>query len=582
LSSNDWKDAKAVGERRAMWARGARAACAALVLAGCSNKVVDLPEPGGNETPINPGDPNDPGDGPGGGSIDGPGGPSSPEACNAGRLGRKAIWLSDIQFANTITALLGTAAVSAEEQPDAALKAFSQKGVVVNTSMLRTRMDYAEQAALSMTGRVGELTGCAANDDTCAQSFIADLAHRAFRRPVAAAELADLNEVYAAGRETSFEQGVQLATQAIIASPSFNYRTEFGDTVLDAASGTRQLAGPELASLLSFWLTDGPPDDELLGAAESGALNDASEVERQVARLLGSEAAQNSVTLTLMSAWGMSNVFGSAKDPTLFPDYGPLLQSNMFEETRLFLNHALWSEGSTVDQVLTSRTSFVNEALADLYGVPFTGSQPTEFVEVELPADERAGLLTQASLLAARSRTDNTSVVARGLFVRSALLCLQRPPPPPESVIAAVQELLAADLTERERADFRAKTSPCMNCHSSIDGFGLMLENYDAIGRYRQELPNGDAIDPTVDLGTLGYPGVFDGAVDFATTAAEDPQFTACLARHLAVYATGEDGLATKDCELEPFAEAAPGEMTLPEIVTSLARSPLLTTRSGD
>jgi hypothetical protein len=580
LSSKDWKDARTVDERRLMWGRGTRAACAAALVIACSNKVVDLPDPG-DVSPTAPGD-NTPDDGvtgaPGGPSD----GPDAPGVCAAGRLNRKAILLSDIQFANTITALLGPSAVAVEEQPDAALKPFSQKGVVVNTSMLRTRMDLAESASLSMTGRVGELTGCADGDDACAQSFIADLAHRAFRRPVGAEELGDLNDVYALGRETSFEQGVQLATQAIIASPSFNYRTEFGDTMLDAATGTRRLAGTELASLLSFWLTDGPPDEELLSAAEAGQLSEASELERQVTRLLSSETAQDSLTHTLMAAWGMSNVFGSAKDPGLFPEYGPLLQSNMFEETRLFLNHALWSEGSTVDQVLTSRTSFVNQALADLYGVDFTGGTPTEFVEVELPADQRAGLLTQASLLSARSRSDNTSVVARGLFVRSALLCLQPPPPPPESVIAQVQELLAADLTERERADFRAATSPCKNCHGTIDGFGLMLENYDPIGRYREQLDEGDPIDPRVDLGALGYPGVFDGVVDFSTTVAEDPQFTACLARHLAVYATGEDGLATRDCELESFTEAAPGEMSLPEIVASLARSPLLTTRSGD
>lgn len=579
MSSKDWKDARTVDERRLMWGRGVRGACAAALVIACSNKVVDLPDPG-DVSPTSPGSNN-----PDEGMTNGPGSPSNepgaPAECAPGRLNRKAIWLSDIQFANTITALLGPSAVAVEEQPDAALKAFSQKGIVVNTSMLRTRMDLAEGAALSMAGRVGELTGCADGDDACAQSFIADLAHRAFRRPVGAEELGDLNQVYATGRETSFEQGIQLATQAIIASPSFNYRTEFGDTMLDAATGTRRLAGTELASLLSFWLTDGPPDEELLGAAEAGRLSEASELERQVTRLLSSAAARDSVTLTLMSAWGMSNVFGSSKDPTLFPEYGPLLQSNMFEETRLFLNHALWSEGSTVDQVLTSRTSFVNAALADLYGIDFTGDTPTEFVQVELPADERAGLLTQASLLAARARSDNTSVVARGLFVRSALLCLQRPPPPPESVIAQVQELLAADLTERERADFRAATSPCKNCHSSIDGFGLMLENYDPIGRYRQEL-EGEPIDRQVDLGALGYPGVFDGVVDFSTTVAEDPQFTACLARHLAVYATGEDGLQTGDCELESFTEAAPGEMSMPEIVASLARSPLLTTRSGD
>jgi hypothetical protein len=510
-----------------------------------------------------------------------PAGPAAAQGCNTGRLSRKAIWLSDIQFANAIGALLGPAAVAVEDQPDAALKPFSQKGVVVNPSMLRTRMDLAERAAASLAGRVLELTGCSEGDDACAKSFLAALARRAFRRPVGPEELADLDQVFAAGRESSFEQGVQLAAQAIVGSPSFNYRTEFGDTVLDQSTGARQLTGPELASMLSFWLTDGPPDAELLAAAEAGALAQAGEIERQVTRLLSSEAARDSVTMTLMAAWGMSNLFGSAKDPTLFPDYGPLLQSNMFEETRLFLHRALWSEGSSVDQLLTSRTSFVNQALAELYGVPFSGGQPTEFVQVELPEEQRAGLLTQASLLSALARTDNTSVVARGLFVRSALLCLPRPPPPPESVIAQVQDLLAADLTERERADFRAATNPCNGCHASIDGFGLMLESYDPIGRYRTEL-DGTPIDPQVDLTTLGFPGVFDGVVDFAATAAQDPQLTACMARHLAVYATGEDGLATRDCELKPFAEVAPGELSLAEIVASLARSPLLTTRSGD
>jgi hypothetical protein len=573
---------KPANERRPRWGRGIWGPCVtAAVVAACSNNVVDVPEPGETISPdgTGPGQ-TGPGAQPGDGPV-GPGMTATPGGCEPGRLSRKAIWLSDIQFANTITTLLGPAALAAEDLPDAAFKDFSQKGVVVNTSMLRGRMDLAEQAAASLTGRVGELTGCADGDDTCAQSFLADLAHRAYRRPVAADELTDLNAVYALGRETSFEAGVQLATTAIIASPSFNYRTEFGGAMVDAASGTRRLAGPEFASMLSFWLTDGPPDADLLAAAESGALDQPAEVERQVTRLLGSEEAQNSVTMTLMAAWGMRNVFESNKDPTLFPDFGPLLQSNMYEETRLFLNRALWSEGSTLDQVLTSRTSFVNQALADLYGVPFTGTEPTQFVEVELPADERAGLLTQASLLSARARTDNTSVVARGLFVRSALLCMVRPPPPPESVLVAVQDLLAADLTERERADVRAATSPCKNCHSSIDGFGLMLENYDAIGRYREEL-EGEPIDPQVDLEALGYPGIFDGAVDFVATAAEDPQFTACMARHLAVYATGEDAIATNDCELETFIQSAPSEMTLPQVVASLASSPLLTTRSGD
>jgi hypothetical protein len=508
------------------------------------------------------------------------GGDNGSSECLPGRLPRRAVWLSDIQYANAITRLLGPSALDPARVPDAALKPFSQKGVVVNTSLLRTRLDLAARAAGSLAGQFTEVTGCTPTDDACARAFVGSFAEQAFRRPVLDVELSDLLAVYDAGRETGTLTAVQLTTQAIIASPSFSYRTELGSGAA-TSEGNVELTDDELASLLSFWLTDAPPDAELTAAARQGRLADPAELERQVNRLLSSPEGQNSLTLTLMAAWGMGNVFGASKDPALFPEYGPLLQSNMFEETRLFLNQALWGEGGSLGQMLTSRQSFVNQALADLYGVPFTGSDPTRFVPVELPEGERAGLLTQASLLAARARSDNTSVVARGLFVRSALLCLPRPPPPPEAIIAQVEALLAADLTERERADFRAMTSPCNGCHQSVDAFGLMLENYDAIGRFRQEL-DGEAIDPSINLDSVGFPGTFAGAVDFVATAAESEQFSACVARHLAVYATGDDALATRDCEFDEFTDMAPTQTDLRQIVTSLAGSALLRTRSGE
>jgi len=548
---------------------------AALALLACSSSQVDPPAPG--ESVPDPTQMTD-----GDSSIDRPGSTTTPPGaaeCQPGRLERRAVWLSDIQFANAITSLLGPTALDAELIPDAALKPFSQKGAVVNTSLLRTRLDLAQHAASTLSGRLTEVTGCAGTDDACARRFIRTIAERAFRRPVSDEEGVDLDAVYATGRETDVESGVALALQAILAAPSFSYRTEFGGA-RDAA-GNVVLTDHELGSLLSFWLTDSPPDDELAQAADAGSLSDPAQLALQVERLLSSQRAQDSLTLTLMSAWDMSNLFGATKAPGLFPEYGPLLQSNMFEETRLFLTRALWGPDGSLGDVLTSRQSFINQALASLYGVPFTGSDPTEFVPTLLPEGQRAGLLTQASFLAGRARSDNTSVVARGLFVRSSLLCLPRPPPPPEAVLAQVQALLAADLTERERADFRAKTSPCNGCHSGVDAFGLMLENYDAIGRYREEL-GGEPIDPTIDLTSVGFPGTFEGAVGFVGAAAESPDFSACVARHLAVYATGEDGLATRDCELQEFEQMAPRETDLRQIVTALAGSALLRTRSGE
>ena len=498
--------------------------------------------------------------------------------CTPGRLPRRAVWLSELQFARAITQLLGPAALDAEQVPDAALKPLSQNGVGVNLSLLRKRLEQAGRASASLEGRVAEVTGCAANDDTCARAFIAALAAKAFRRPVLEAELADLNAVYDAGRETDLEMGVRLVVEAVIASSSFNYRTELGTGA--GAGAPVELTPHELASMLSFWLTDSPPDSSLAGAADSGALSDAAELARQVDRLLAAPEARDSLTHTLMSAWKLGNLFAASKDPALFPEYGPLLQSDMFEETRLFLDRTLWGTGN-LGEVLTSRTSFVNGALAGLYGVPFSGGDPSELVEVELPATERAGLLTQASLLSALARADDTSVVARGLFVRASLLCLPGPPPKPEALLAQPQLFVMADLDERESAEFRAATSPCSGCHESMDPFGLLFESYDAIGRYRREL-EGAPIDPNVSLDGAGFPGTFQGVVDFVDTAAESPDFSACVARQLAVYATGDEGLRATDCEFGALRELPPSETSLQQIIAGLASSALLRTRAGE
>jgi hypothetical protein len=502
--------------------------------------------------------------------------PATVLECIPGRLPRRAVWLSELQFARAITQLLGPAALDVEQLPDAALKPLSQNGVVVNRSLLQTRLDRAGRASASLQGRAGEVTGCGASDDACARAFIARLAAKAFRRPVLEAEIADLNAVYDAGRETDLEMGVRLAVEAVIASSSFNYRTELGT----AGRAPVELSPHELASMLSFWLTDSPPDSSLASAADSGALSDAAELARQVERLLATPEARDSLTHTLMSAWSLSNLFGAVKDPALFPEYGPALQSSMFEETRLFSSRTLWGTGS-LGEMLTSRTSFVNQALAGLYGLPFSGSNPNEFVEVELPVTERAGLLTQASLLSALARADDTSVVARGLFVRARLLCLPGPPPKPEALLAQIPEVVLADLDEREAAEYRAASSPCRSCHESMDAFGLLFENYDAIGRYRQEL-DGAPIDPSVSLDGAGFPGTFRGVLDFVQTAAESPDFSACVARQLAVYATGVEALATTDCEFGALRELPPSETSLRQIVAGLASSALLRTRAGE
>ncbi|WP_437786792.1 DUF1592 domain-containing protein [Sorangium sp. So ce1097] len=548
--------------------RGIAACASLLVAAGCVGDIGAGSTPSGGVTP------------PGGGAS-----PSDSEGavCNP-RLERRIVLLADLQFTNAIRGLLGDEAIEPEQAPDARTKPFVKKGIVVGTTLVHSRLARAEYAAGSIEGRFEQVTGCPAGagggDDACAKEFLTRFARQAFRRPVGAAELDDLWAVYSVGREASYERGVSLAVEAVLASPSFSYRTELGD---GATGDVVRLTAHETASELAFFLTDSLPDAELAAAADSGALNDPKELTRQVERLLEKPETRSSLSTTLVAAWGLSNLFGTIKDPGMFPEYTPALQASMFHETELLLDELLWNRGADVSTLLTSRETFVNGPLAEVYGVEHTGAEPEEFVKVVLPAHERAGILTQPGLLAALSRTDNTSVVARGLFVRGALLCMGKIPSPPEALAGAIEELLAADMTERERAEARAGEATCAACHKQFDAFGLLLESYDPVGRYRETL-KGEPIDARVDLTGMGdLDGAYASAVEFADTVAETDGFAACVTRHLLTYGTDDEALSPLHCQVQRVIEALPdGQRTLPSIVKAIATSPALTERAKE
>jgi hypothetical protein len=382
--------------------------------------------------------------------------------------------------------------------------------------------------------------------------------------------------VFELGAETDYKTGVTLAVQAVLSAPSFTYRREIGEV---DASGVAKLTAHEIASELSFMLTDAPPDDELFAAAESGALAAPDEIARQVERMLALPAVQESLTKTLMAAWQIGNIFGTVKDPGLFPQYTPAMQGSMYRETDAFVEAVLWTRDAPVSELLTSRETFVDAALAAIYDVPFTGSDDDAMTPVTLPA-ERAGLLTQASVLTLLSRTDNTSVVARGLFVRGALLCLPKIPGPPESLADDIQALLEADMTERERADVRATTQPCGGCHANFDPFGLLLESYDPLGRLRSEI-DGEPIDTVTALDGLGsFAGSYPDAVSFAQAAAGSPEFKGCLTRNLIAYGTGDDALKTTDCQVTDAVTRLPAAPTMRDVVRAATASPALIYRT--
>jgi hypothetical protein len=518
------------------------------------------------------------GGGAAGGVAGGAAGPQGP--CGA-RLPPRLVLLSDYQHLNSLKALLGAEAIdatdAAEHTPQT--KPFTQKGVVVNASLVHQRLAWSEKASASFSARFAQLSGCdaARADDACARRYFTGFAARAFRRPVVAAEVDDVMAVYMVGKATSFANGVKRGVEAILAAPSFMYRRELG--AADPAGGV-SLLPHELASEISFLLTDQPPDAELSGAADSGELAQPAELARQVERLLAKREAQDSLSSTLISSWGLSNLFGTVKDPELFPDYGPLLQGSMFRETELFVRDVLWDRAAPVRELLSSRRSFVNAPLAKLYGVPFTG-KTDEFVPVELP-EQRAGLLTQPAVMATLARTDTTSVVARGLFVRGAMLCLPKLPGPPESLSTQIQELLEADMTERERAEVRKQNTMCSGCHAGIDPFGLLLEQYDPLGRYRTTL-EGETIDASAQVAGGSLSGQYANAIAFVEAAAAAPEFAACVGTRLLSYATQDEELKATDCQVSDVMEAAGSEQpTMTQLVKAVAASPALRVRNQE
>lgn len=522
------------------------------------------------------------GGGPGDGSV-GDGDDSSTgdgdgdvEGACAPPIARDLILLGELAFVNSLRDLMGAGVLQGRLAPEAQTKSFSQKGLVANTSLVSTRLDWAEHASAQISGRVFEVTGCATEDEVCARSYLERFARRAYRRPVDPSEMDDVMVVYRQGATTNFEEGIKLALQALLISPSFNHRTEYG---VANADGVFELTAHETASAISFMLSDSLPDEQLLASADSGALLDETEKESQVQRMLDDPQVQDSVEKTLLAAWTLGNLFGKVKEPTLYPEFSALLASQMYRETELFLKHHVWDPNLGINSLLSSRTTFVNAPLAELYGVPFPGTDPAEFVQVELPAQQRAGLLTQGSFMTSLARTDSTSVVARGLFINGPLLCFPRISSPPEAIIAEIEEQLAHDLTEKERAQHRAATSPCKNCHDQFDAFGLLFEHYDAMGQYRTQ-DAGQPIDSSVDFAKkAGFEGAYENAVEFADAISERDEFAQCVTRHLLTYATGEDGLTRDHCAIQKAASTLTPSSTLRDIVLAAIRSPLFSQR---
>lgn len=461
--------------------------------------------------------------------------------------------LSRVEYDYVIEDLLGLTASHAAAFPADDSTIGFEVGVTVSDRLARDYLGAGETIAREVVGTeeapldladIDPSLECAADlpegttADACAADFIRSFGRRAFRRPVTDDEVTALTDLFRTGRELSdFRTGIQLVLNAILVSPNFLYR--FEDTPQDAAVGdVIAVRDYELASRLSFYLWRSMPDDELLGAAEAGELRTAEDVEAQARRMMDDARFARSYEDFFRQWLGLDRLANLEKDPELYGDWNPALRTSLGHSLNAFLASTV--ESGSVEDLLLGGYAFVDEPTAALLGVSIPSGATMRddgLYRVELPEDERAGLLTHPALLALLGKTNQSDPIHRGIFVRTRMLCEQLEPAPND--VDTTPPDLAPGLTTRERFDMHRNEPRCASCHTLIDPIGFGFENYDGIGRFR-EFEEGHAIDASGMVNAGGDAnGAFDGAIELSERLSESRTFHACMTSQMFRFASG-------------------------------------------
>jgi hypothetical protein len=407
-----------------------------------------------------------------------------------------------------------------------------------------------------------------ADEPSCARQILSALSRRAYRHPVTQPELQTLLSFYETGRsQAGFEGGIRLALERILADPNFLLRIERDPP--NAPVGTvYRLSDLELASRLSFFLWSSIPDDELLDLATEGKLKDPRVLEQQVRRMLA-HPRSGALVDNFAGEWlELRKLRSATPDANLFPDFDENLRQAFQKETELFLKSQLRADSSIVE-ILTANYTFVNERLAQHYGIP--NVYGNHFRKVTLSGEDRGGLLAQGSVLMATSYPNRTSPVIRGKWLLDNILGMPPPPPPPD--VPALKESGANGraTSVRQRMEEHRKNPACASCHVRMDPLGFALENYDAIGKWR-----GTSDGAPVDASAAFPDGTqFEGMVGLRKLLASHRQdFVAVFTEKFLTYALGRE-LEYHDIPAvrKITQEAAAGDYRWSSIIAGIVKS---------
>ena len=374
----------------------------------------------------------------------------------------------------------------------------------------------------------------------CAKEILSAVARRAYRKPLTDADLEPVLSFYDRGRrDSSFEHGIQMGIERILASPQFMFRLERDPS--GAAPGSVYRVGDlELASRLSFFLWSSVPDDELLAVAAAGKLKDRATLERQTRRMLA-DAKASALVSNFAGQWlQLRNVRSVQPNSDEFPDFDDNLRQAFKRETELFFESIMREDRNVLD-LLRADFTFVNERLALHYGMP--NVRGSRFRRVAVTDEARKGLLGQGSILAVTSHAERTSPVVRGKWVLENILGTPPAPPPPDVPALKEPEEGQKPRTMREQMAEHRANPVCASCHKVMDPIGFALENFDAVGAWRTREPGG----PIDASGELADGTKIDGVVTLRNAVLNRPTvFVGTMTEKLLTYALGR-GLGYAD-----------------------------------
>ncbi len=368
---------------------------------------------------------------------------------------------------------------------------------------------------------------------SAAATVLRPMLYRAFRRPVSDAEVdrfASLVEQTVTQHKETYEYGLFIAVQAMLVSPEFLFRKEADP---EANQTERVLNEYEVAARLSYFLWSSMPDEQLFQLAENKRLLDRSVLREQIERMLRDEKSA-ALGQNFASQWlNLRNLADVRPNPEVFPEFDDALRSAMGQETLMLFN-TIVREDRSVDEFLAADYTFVNERLAKHYGI--NGVTGDQYVKVSLQGTNRSGVLTHASILTLTSNPGRTSPVKRGKWILENILGDAPPPAPPGVPPLEESTKDVTGLSLRERLELHRKDPGCASCHKAMDPLGMGLENFDAVGRWREK----DGEKPVDASGDLPSGDKFSGPAELMTIIrSRQEKFSRTLIERLLVYSLG-------------------------------------------